>query len=100
MYPLATANPFSAEIGTKEGVQNGDKFDVLAPAEGKVKGTYEFKKVGSLSVDKKAVVWDNDGDVEEPKVAEDGTVAEVIKATPLKGKGKKLKSTYYIRLAD
>ncbi len=100
MYPLATANPFSAEIGTKEGVQNGDKFDVLAPAEGKVKGTYEFKKVGSLSVDKKAVVWDNDGDVEEPKVAEDGTVAEVVKATPLKGKGKKLKSTYYIRLAN
>lgn len=100
IFPLASANPFTAEIGTKEGVQNGDKFDVLKPEPGKIAGTYVWNKIGSLAVDKKAVVWDNNGDSEEPKLAEDGTVIETPKFTPLKGKGKKINSNCYIRLAD
>jgi len=73
---------------------------VLKPEPGKIAGTYAWNKIGSLSVDKKAVVWDNSGDSEEPKLAEDGTVIETPKFTPLKGKGKKITSNCYIRLAD
>jgi hypothetical protein len=93
IFPLLNANPFTAQIGLKEGVENGDKFDVLKAEPGKIKGTYVWNKVGSLSVDKKTVVWDNDSESTESQA-----VAE--KFTLLSGKGKGLSSNCYIRLAD
>lgn len=46
-----------AYIGTKEGVKEGDKFDVFQPIENK-DHTIEWKKVGSIKVAKKGV-WNN-----------------------------------------
>lgn len=61
-----------AYIGTKEGVKDGDKFDVFQRVENEDK-TYDWKKVGNIKVAKKSV-WDNQegaGDVIEG-AAEDG----------------------------
>lgn len=95
IYRLSSTNPAAAEIGTKEGVNVGDKFDVLKPEQGKAAGTIVWKKSGSLKVDKKSIVWDNED--EFPKVDSTGKVIEVLKLTPLKGKVKQ--GCYNIRLA-
>lgn len=99
MYPLTSAEPFAAAIGTKEGVQNGDKFDVLAGAQGKTQGSIVWKKVASCSVGKKDIIWDNDTDEPQTKVAEDGSVVELPKLTTFKGKKKAASSNCYIRLS-
>lgn len=55
--PLFSNDPVSAKIGLKEGLEGGDKYDVLEQnqdAEGK---TF-YKKVGSITVDKNHI-WDN-----------------------------------------
>ena len=50
--PLLTGNPITAKIGMKEGLEGGDKYEVLeqsADAEGKI----TYKRKGVISVDKK-----------------------------------------------
>ncbi len=99
MYPLISAEPFAAAIGTKEGVENGDKFDVFAGTSGKTPGTSAWKKVASCSVGKKDIIWDNDTDEPQTKVAEDGSVVELPKLTTFKGKKKAASSNCYLRLS-
>lgn len=99
MYQLSSAKPFAAQIGTKEGVENGDKFDVLAASQGKTPGSVAWKKVGTLSVGKKDIVWDNQSEAPQTKVAEDGTVAEIT-STVFKGKAKNANINCVIRLAN
>jgi len=94
MYPLTSAEPFAAAIGTKEGVQNGDKFDVFM---GLKMGKWE--KVASCSVGKKDIIWDNESEEPQTKVAEDGSVVELPKLTTFKGKKKNATPTCYIRLS-
>ena len=48
----------SAKIGMKEGLEGGEKFDVLKPSFNRKTGASEFKKVATITVDKKNV-WDN-----------------------------------------
>ncbi len=55
--PLVSVDPLGAKIGMKEGVEGGDKYEVLekqVDAEGKVK----WKRKGVIKVDKKKI-WDN-----------------------------------------
>lgn len=94
-----------AYIGTKEGVKEGDKFDVFQPIENK-EGKIEWKKVGSIKVAKKSV-WDNqegagqaiEGEAVDGSVKEGEETAN-LKYTIFDGKpSKKLGEGCMIRLA-
>lgn len=82
--PVLTSDPITAQIGMKEGLSGGEKFDVLEMVFNQKTGTTEYKVVGSATVDKKAV-WDNRhnaGEEIEPALNKDGTP---IRATTFKG---------------
>lgn len=56
--PLFTADPITAKIGLKEGIEAGDKFEVLENNIDPATGKSEYKKVGTIKV-KKDMIWDN-----------------------------------------
>ena len=55
--PLYSADPLSAKIGLKEGLEKGDKFEVLEQIMDK-NGRTKYKSKGIIKVDKKQI-WDN-----------------------------------------
>lgn len=55
--PIYSIDPLSAKIGMKEGVEGGDKFDVLEQNQDADGKTF-YKKVGSITADKNHI-WDN-----------------------------------------
>ncbi|TXB66092.1 hypothetical protein FRY74_05845 [Vicingus serpentipes] len=68
--PLVSSDPLGAKIGMKEGLEGGDKYEVLeqiTDAEGKV----SYKRKGTISVDKKKI-WDNRYAAGEEPLDEDG----------------------------
>jgi hypothetical protein len=68
--PLISGVPIGAKIGLKEGLEGGDKYEVLeqiADAEGKI----SYKRKGVISVDKKNI-WDNRYAVGEEPLDEEG----------------------------
>lgn len=56
--PLFTGNPITAKIGLKEGLEGGEKFDVLEANMDPKTGAIEYKKKGVIKVDKNQI-WDN-----------------------------------------
>ncbi len=56
--PVMTGSPLTAQIGMKEGLKGGEKFDVLEMTMNPKTGLTEYKKVGSATADSK-VIWDN-----------------------------------------
>jgi hypothetical protein len=56
--PVLTGKPLTAQIGMKEGLEGGEKFDLLELGQDPKTGLSVYKKVGSVKVDKKQV-WDN-----------------------------------------
>lgn len=87
--PLYTVEPFSAKIGMKEGVEPGDKFEVLEQVLDEATHRTQYVKKGTLVVDKQ--VWDNRymaGEMPDPKVQAD-TTAPQIDRTLFKGNNKK-----------
>ncbi len=56
--PVISVNPITAQIGMKEGLSGGEKFDVLEMTLNPNTGLTEYKKIGSVTADKKNV-WDN-----------------------------------------
>src|SRR5690606_28810430 len=57
-FPLYSGDPIMAKVGKKEGIQEGDKFEVLEQALNE-DGTTEYHKKGTIKVDKEEDVWDN-----------------------------------------
>lgn len=55
--PLLSGNPITAKIGTKEGLEKGDRFEVLEQVVDK-HGRTKYKRVGKIRVNKKKI-WDN-----------------------------------------
>ena len=55
--PLMSTDPLSAKIGLKEGLEKGDKYEVLEQVLNK-EGKTEYKRVGVIKVDKNQI-WDN-----------------------------------------
>ncbi|MFK7811454.1 MAG: hypothetical protein AB8B59_03105 [Maribacter sp.] len=55
--PLISTEPLAAKIGMKEGLEKGDKFEVLEQYL-EDDGTIAFNRVGVIKVDKKQI-WDN-----------------------------------------
>ena len=56
--PVLEVKPISAQIGMKEGLQGGEKFNVLQKIQNLETGKTSYKKVGFVTVDKN-YVWDN-----------------------------------------
>lgn len=84
--PVLTSGPITAQIGMKEGLEGGEKFEVLEMVLNK-DGKVEYKVVGKASVDKK-IVWDNRyGAGEEGEIQKDAD-GNVITSTIFKGSKK------------
>ncbi|MFK7782609.1 hypothetical protein [Psychroserpens sp.] len=64
--PLLSTEPLSAKIGLKEGLEKGDKYEVLEQVINK-EGKTEYKRIGVIKVDKNQI-WDNrfNADEENP----------------------------------
>jgi hypothetical protein len=56
--PLYTADPITAKIGMKEGLEGGEKFEVLQQKVDPETGRTKYDRVGVITVDKN-MVWDN-----------------------------------------
>jgi hypothetical protein len=56
--PLLTAEPITANIGMKEGLEGGEKFEVLEIVQNPETGARVYKKVTTITVDKDKI-WDN-----------------------------------------
>lgn len=56
--PLFTGEPITAKIGLKEGLEDGDKFEVLEAVQDQKTGKIEYKNVGTIKVDGDKI-WDN-----------------------------------------
>lgn len=55
---LLTADPITAKIGMKEGLEGGEKFEVLEQVIDPKTGLTEYKRKGIIKVEK-GMVWDN-----------------------------------------
>ena len=56
--PLFTGSPITAKIGMKEGLEGGEKFEVLEQTMDPKSGLTKYKRVGEIKVSKKQI-WDN-----------------------------------------
>jgi hypothetical protein len=56
--PLYSGSPLTAKIGMKEGLEGGEKFEVLEQVIDPKTGVAEYKKKGTIKVDKN-LIWDN-----------------------------------------
>jgi hypothetical protein len=56
--PLFTGDPITAKIGLKEGLEGGDKFEVLEAVMDEKTGKIEYKRIGTIKVDGDKI-WDN-----------------------------------------
>ncbi len=54
IFPVQQDKPVGAYLGVKEGIEGGEKFEVLGPRQ----ANGEYKVLGTIAVDKKNV-WDN-----------------------------------------
>jgi len=63
--PLHSVEPLTAKIGLKEGLEPGDKFEVLESTIG-LDGKITYKRKGIITV-KKGMIWDNTYVPEEEK---------------------------------
>ncbi len=94
--PVLTVNPITAQIGMKEGLKGGERFDVLEMVFNQKTGTTEYKKIGRATADKK-IIWDNRynaGEQAEQVLDKDGNP---ITATPFKG-GKTIQPGMLLKL--
>lgn len=85
--PLLNTEPIAAQIGTKEDIERGDKFEVLEQVLDE-DGTTYYDKVGTIKVDK---VWDN------AYLADEVDPNNEINYTTFKGSAKKLAPGMLIR---
>jgi len=94
--PIFETNPFLiAQIGIKEGVENGDKYEILKSEEDQF-GIPKWKSIGKVKVDKKKVIWDNRPNA-EPLKDKDGKDIPVLPYTTFKGGKKAVAGMHYIR---
>lgn len=86
--PLFTGNPITAKIGIKEGLEAGDKFEVLEANMDPKTGIIEYKKKGIIKVEKNKI-WDNRYSGGMPLLDDDGNeIKSTIDATTFDGGSK------------
>lgn len=84
--PLISIDPLGAKIGLKEGLEKGDKYEVLEQVVDE-KGKVTYKRKGIITVDKKKI-WDNRFAAGETPLDEEGNPVELdnaIEFTHFKG---------------
>jgi hypothetical protein len=94
--PVVTIEPVTAQIGVKEGVEPGQKFEILEQGWNEL-GMPVWKSIGTLSVDKKAPVWDNTIGA-EPVLDEAGNPVQTVSSTTFSGGKKAAVGLHYLRL--
>ena len=83
-FPVITSEPLTAQIGMKEGLEGGEKFDILEMTLDPETGRTKWVKIGTTVADKK-LVWDNRYNAgDEPENPTLGTDGQSIKATTFK----------------
>lgn len=97
--PLYTGYPITAKIGKKEGLEGGEKFEVLEQNIDPKTGVATYKSIGTIKVNKD-LIWDNTyNDGEAPvveKVVEGKEAKPIIDRTTFDG-GKKFYSGLLIK---
>ncbi|MBE7693220.1 hypothetical protein [Tenacibaculum finnmarkense] len=93
--PLISGDPISAKIGLKEGLEKGDKYEVLEQNIDKNGKTF-YKRKGVIKVNKKQI-WDNRFLAGEEKEATESKEEEEVKEYTLFKGGKKYYSGMLIR---
>lgn len=94
--PLYSGSPLTAKIGMKEGLEGGEKFEVLEQVIDPKTGVAEYKKKGTIKVDKK-LIWDNRyNDGQAVSVENDAEAKGAIDVTTFEG-GDKFYSGMLIR---
>lgn len=86
--PVLTQDPITAQIGLKESLKGGEKFEVLEMTLNEKTGKTEYVKVGKVKVDKK-LIWDNRYNAgEKPENIQLDKKGNPISATVFKGSKK------------
>ena len=80
LYQLSSVDPFSAKLGTKEGLEGGEKFEVLEIKNG------QYNRIEVITVDK-SKIWDNSF----------GAPKQEIEQTYFKGKNNDAREWFYVR---
>ena len=80
LYQLSSVNPFSAKLGTKEGLEGGEKFEILEIKNG------QYNRIEVITVDK-SKIWDNSF----------GAPKQEIEQTYFKGKNNDAREWFYVR---
>jgi hypothetical protein len=93
--PLYTGNPITAKIGMKEGLEGGEKFEILEQTIDPKTGLTKYVSKGNVTVDKN-LIWDNRYNAGEEEVAEGAESKPVLDRTTFKG-GDKYYSGLLIR---
>jgi hypothetical protein len=94
--PIASVNPLTAKIGLKEGLEPGQKFELLK-IEFDEFNIPKYKNFGSVTVDKKAPIWDNRQGA-EPQLDAQGNPIPEVPFTTFKGGKKAEAEINFIRL--
>jgi hypothetical protein len=82
--PLFSTDPLAAKIGTKEGLEKGDKYEVIQQIEAE-DGKTIYKRVGVIKV---ATVWDNSYTPEEEEELKKQNKLPNPQYSTFKGSGK------------
>ena len=80
LYQLSSVDPFSAKLGTKEGLEGGEKFEILEIKNG------QYNRIEVITVDK-SKIWDNSF----------GAPKQEIEQTYFKGKNNDAREWFYVR---
>jgi len=80
LYQLSSVDPFAAKLGTKEGLEGGEKFEILEIKNG------QYNRIDVITVDK-SKIWDNSF----------GAPKQDIEQTYFKGKNKDAREWFYVR---
>jgi hypothetical protein len=69
---IISVDPLMADMGMKEGLEGGEKFNLLQPVENPETKEIEWKSIGVVKVDKKGI-WDNRYSLVDAEQPSDGT---------------------------
>ena len=94
--PISSVEPLTARIGTKQGVESKQKWEILEMSFNDL-GLPVWKSIGKAAVDKKAPIWDN---VQGAEVAvdKDGNPLPIQKFSTFSGGNKAQPGLHFIRL--
>ncbi|MEI6123918.1 MAG: hypothetical protein WCQ95_09830 [Bacteroidota bacterium] len=85
--PLFSGNPITAKIGLKEGLEGGDKFEVLEQTQDPKTGLTKYVSKGTITVDEKSI-WDNRYNAGDEPAADGTNPAAKLDCTTFKGGSK------------